>query len=1162
MVRQAPVAIAMFDRALRYIAASERWVTERGGGRTDLVGLDVLDGASDPPEWWRYVQQHALAGETLRKDEDAWVLADGGRRWLRWAMTPWLDETGAISGVIVMIEDITDRKRAVEQLRESELRYTTIFESSPFAIVLSRWSDDTIVSANSAFLDLFECAREDVIGKVVTSTGFADHESHTETLNLLEQLGTVRDFEVTRVTKSGKRRQLSLNLDWVMLGGEKHVLVHMRDITELHEAQAKARLYDQTKHLDELKTRFFASVSHDLRTPLTLILAPTERMLGSGELSDAQRHDLAVIARNARTLLHHVTDLLDVARLEAGRMTVAYADTDVCSLVRFVAGHFEALAAERQVSFTIDVPDRLRAQLDPDKLQRILLNVLSNAFKLTPAGGRVRVTACIEDSHLRIEVADSGPGVPPELRQAIFEPFQELGSRTRGPLGRGAGLGLAIARELAQLHAGTITVGDAPEGGAQFVVVLPERAPPGTEVAPPVPERGDEARTVVAELRERTPMRAVPIGTRGPLVLVVEDNPEMSLFISENLAIDHRVVTACDGRDGLRKAIAMKPDLILTDMMLPGMGGDEMVRAIRSRRDFDRVPIVVLTAKADDELRVAMLRAGAQDYIHKPFVVEELRARVDNLIERKRAEERNVVLQRQLEDVAAASTEVSAAVASLPESSVRAVLHTIALRAQTLTAAQYAAVGIGGDPEAPFDPWVAVGMSPDVAAAIGRAPRPLGVLRAAAVGGLRVRDVRLHPAFRGFPPGHPPMTSFLGVPIVHQGRPVGTMFLANKRGADEFSAQDQRIAEMLGARVGVAIETARLYRNEGQQRAWLQAVVDQMPDPVVLADTECAITARNRAAVALGAMVLVRPTGRSLSPDEDPIVRAIQQGRTTIAEELVVRAADGRDIPALVSAAPVRMADGRLAGATMVLQDISTLKELQRLREEWESIVTHDLRQPINAIVLLADMLESAGLPVKNRELVGRVRALAMRMARMVGDLSDASQLEARRLVIRHERLDLGLLVREVIERLPALASRTTLHVPHDRVLLVSGDAGRLEQVLTNLLSNAEKYSAPGTPIVVDVAGVDDSAQVSVTNEGSRITESELPYLFERFARTRQARASATKGSGLGLYIARGLVEAHGGRIWIESAPGTTTFRFTLPLSPELADQPQPVSSA
>jgi signal transduction histidine kinase len=446
------------------------------------------------------------------------------------------------------------------------------------------------------------------------------------------------------------------------------------DIAEEKAAQAElARANDELRgqvarlrELDDLKTRFFADVSHELRTPLALVLGPLERVLGRTDLPGEDRQGLEVAARNARTLLRHVNDLLEVVRLEAGQVLLERADVDLGRLIRIACSHFDALSHERRVDFRVDAPP-LRAQVDPDKIERVVVNLVANALEFTPLEGRIRVALRAGDGRARIEVADSGPGIPPEHRREVFERFRRLGldsGRRRG----GMGLGLAIARDLVELHGGRIEAGDAPEGGALFAVDLPLRAPPGEAVLPaagPVPEDARLAREAADAIAAAVAAPSGPVPTpAGPpersLVLVVEDNAEMNDFLRSALAPEFRTEAAHDGTEGLRLALRLRPDLILADVMMPGLGGEALLAAVRSHLDLAFVPVVFLTAKADDALRARLLAEGAQDYVTKPVSIPELRARVGNLTAVKRARD---VLQaeiaEQAEDVGRLAEEVT-----------------------------------------------------------------------------------------------------------------------------------------------------------------------------------------------------------------------------------------------------------------------------------------------------------------------------------------------------------------------------------------------------------------------------------------------------------------------------------------------------------------------
>ena len=403
-----------------------------------------------------------------------------------------------------------------------------------------------------------------------------------------------------------------------------------------------ARLYEKTKELDSLKVQFFSNVSHELRTPLSLILGPVERWLKTAGVNDKLRHDLEVIYRNARLLLRHVNDLLDVARLEAGRMMIRYADVDLSRLTRFVGLAFESHAAENDIGFIIDAPDEIRAQVDPKKIQRMLLNLLSNAIKFTPVGGKVTLTLRAEDDRAVIHVRDSGPGIPAHLRDAVFERFRQLsgGSEWRH---EGVGLGLSIVRDFVELHRGVVKIEDAPGGGALFQVYLPKTAPAGVDVEGTVKGLYEELDgLMVEEYGARPPAfqgEEHEISPDAPLVLIVDDNPEMNAFEATMLRQKYRVETAFDGEQGLEKALRLVPDLILSDEMMPRLSGSGMIQILRRHRELDDTPILLVTARADEAFLLSILKMGAQGYFIKPFSTGELTARVDGLIAEKKSKQ-------------------------------------------------------------------------------------------------------------------------------------------------------------------------------------------------------------------------------------------------------------------------------------------------------------------------------------------------------------------------------------------------------------------------------------------------------------------------------------------------------------------------------------------
>ncbi len=397
------------------------------------------------------------------------------------------------------------------------------------------------------------------------------------------------------------------------------------------------RLYEKTRELDDLKTQFFANISHELRTPLALIMGPVAKRLAATDITDAERRDMEVVDRNARLLFRHVSDLLDVAKIEAGKMVMRYAEVDLAWLTRFVASHFEVLAGEKQIRYLVEAPQTLPAQIDAEKCQRILLNLLSNAFKFTPDGGAVALSLHSEGQKAILRAQDNGPGVPAGMREVVFDRFRQIEGGPERRYG-GTGLGLAIVKEFTQMHGGSIAVTDAPGGGALFTVELSLLAPAGTEIQGRAGALDKEKnRQALDELLPPSTV-IVPrtVESDAPLVLIVEDNPDMAAYLANALGKHYRVAGAGNGREGLERALALSPDLILSDVMMPGMSGDEMALALRAQPEMADVPIVMLTAKADDALQVKLIQAGVQEYLTKPFSLDDLLARVGGLLASRR----------------------------------------------------------------------------------------------------------------------------------------------------------------------------------------------------------------------------------------------------------------------------------------------------------------------------------------------------------------------------------------------------------------------------------------------------------------------------------------------------------------------------------------------
>jgi PAS domain S-box-containing protein len=526
-------------------------------------------------------------------------------------------------------------------------------------------ANGTVLEINKVALDAVGIALSDVEGKPFWTT-FWWQVSDDINRVLRESIARAAQGEFVRwdtpiYGRAGGKETIIIDASLCPVTDDHGKVVFIcaegRDITEKKAQEREIAqknielqgLLERIRELDEIKTQFFANVSHELRTPLALILGPAQRLIdddGTMDLSE-RRESGQVVARNARMLLKHVNDLLDLSKLEARKLKIELVDTDVSALVRFLASHFAVLAADRNIDYSVLADDACVAAVDPDKLQRVVMNLLGNAFKFVPSGGKVRCSLEQSAEEFSISVEDSGPGVKPELRQAIFERFRQGDGGIDRKAG-GTGLGLAIAKEFVELHKGRIEVLDSDLAGARFQVTIPRtRLSAGDPVAAAATNLDRSTlEGVLEELNLETPDRRVdPVRDTGPsnptpepapegrpLVVVVEDNPDMNRFVAQSLGRHYDVVSAFDGREGLEKALRFRPALVVSDIMMPNMSGVEMIAEMRKLSDLAATPVLLLSAKADEEMMIRLLDEGAQDFIVKPFSEKELQVRVRNII--------------------------------------------------------------------------------------------------------------------------------------------------------------------------------------------------------------------------------------------------------------------------------------------------------------------------------------------------------------------------------------------------------------------------------------------------------------------------------------------------------------------------------------------------
>jgi signal transduction histidine kinase/ligand-binding sensor domain-containing protein/DNA-binding response OmpR family regulator len=414
--------------------------------------------------------------------------------------------------------------------------------------------------------------------------------------------------------------------------------------------------------LDRLKIKFFTNLSHEFRTPLSLILSPAERLIR--ETEEPGRRQLAMtIERNGRRLLHLVNQLLDLRKMDVNELKINMSKGDMAEFIRGTAESFSDLAAEKGValSYQSDL-EHLPAFFDRDKVQRILFNLLSNAFKFTSSGGSVVVEVAVVERDersalLQLRVKDTGIGIPIEAQGKVFDSFfqVEMPGQSRN---QGTGIGLSITREFVEMHGGTIRVESIQDKGSCFTILLPVTLVPeaqGGLSGELLLEEGGKEGERRDHVRIDDSRVSSTDGKQKVKVLLIDDDDDFRFYLKDNLASQFTVLEAANGREGWQRTLASQPDLVVSDVNMPLMDGLELCRRIKQDERVRHIPVILLTALADEEDQLKALDIGANDYISKPFNVEILVSRINNLLQFKETVEKT--LKRRV-DIAPSEVEV------------------------------------------------------------------------------------------------------------------------------------------------------------------------------------------------------------------------------------------------------------------------------------------------------------------------------------------------------------------------------------------------------------------------------------------------------------------------------------------------------------------------
>ncbi|WP_390892130.1 substrate-binding domain-containing protein [Prevotella jejuni] len=383
------------------------------------------------------------------------------------------------------------------------------------------------------------------------------------------------------------------------------------------------------------KLQFFTNISHELRTPLTLIADPVDYIIRDSNLNAQQRDMLQIVQRNVAVLTRLVSEILDFRKVQNGKMKLHLSDFDLIECMQQWIGLFTVSAQKKNISLQLEAPKTIPMRADHDKLERICYNLLTNAMKYTPNGGKITFAATVEGDKVKIEVSDNGIGIAPDEQAYIFNRFYQAKNA-----GQGTGIGLALVKAFTDLHHGEATVESKEGEGSSFIIIMPlsqagELSSSKTQQA--------FSPSIEIDLKGEVPNQArhiddlvLPDETVRPEVLIIDDNSDIRSYLRRALSSTYKVSEAVDGKSGLEMARRIVPDLVISDIMMPVMDGLEFCSQLKQDKAISHIPVILLTARSLDEQRAEGYKHGADAYIAKPFSLELLLSRIDNLIESRK----------------------------------------------------------------------------------------------------------------------------------------------------------------------------------------------------------------------------------------------------------------------------------------------------------------------------------------------------------------------------------------------------------------------------------------------------------------------------------------------------------------------------------------------
>ncbi|MBN2240733.1 MAG: PAS domain S-box protein [Dehalococcoidales bacterium] len=560
-----------------------------------------------------------------------------------------IEKDGERIGWVTLASDISERKQLEIISKENEQKFSTVFFANPIPMTIFSVDSQRILDVNLAFERENGYKREDVFDKTMNDISMFVYPEQGEAIaRMMQEDGIVENFEAQVRTGTGEERTLLLSANSITIGGLPYFITAANDITEQKRIETKLqetneqldsqnyRLKAQTQLLTEqqeelveknkeveranqLKSEFLASMSHELRTPLNAVIGFSELMLDgiTGEINDEQSECLSDILNSGKHLLELINDVLDLSKVEAGKMEFKPVELDVSEVIHEAVQTVKALTEQREHTVSVTIEEGIQGiYADKSRLRQVLLNLLSNSTKFTPVGGNLDITAETNDGMCRIGVRDNGIGIKPEDQERIFEVFTQA-ERIEDDTPKGTGLGLALTRQFMIAMGGTIWVESEYGKGSVFYITIPFAS--STQADPS---------TIEDKKSEESPV-SLSSARKVPLVLVVDDDSRARRLTGRWLKEEgFDVLEASGAEEGIQKTEEMLPDLVILDILMPDKDGWYVLRELKSRQQTSNIPVII--ASVDDERDMAF-SLGAVDYFNKPINKTRFQKRIFEL---------------------------------------------------------------------------------------------------------------------------------------------------------------------------------------------------------------------------------------------------------------------------------------------------------------------------------------------------------------------------------------------------------------------------------------------------------------------------------------------------------------------------------------------------